>query len=75
MPSVRVSVLLALAMVGAALTGAVLGEQANTFINSGGALTGTTSGKLAFSTPYDNLSAGQLKKFAKGHEQFNELWV
>jgi CxxC motif-containing protein (DUF1111 family) len=75
MPSVRVTVFLALAMLGAAIAGAVLGEQANPSVNSGGVLTGTVSGELAFSTPYANLSAGQINKFAKGHEQFNELWV
>lgn len=40
-----------------------------------GEFSNTELGANAFSIPYAGLSKKQARKFAKGHEQFNEPWV
>lgn len=43
--------------------------------DSGGKLSSPVSGELSFRLPYEGLSKKHGKRFIKGHEQFDEIWV
>ena len=66
--TVCLSILLGLSQLGYA-------KQNQGLNNSGGLLTGPQTGELAFALPYEGLTAKLGKRFIKGHEQFDEIWV
>ena len=50
-------------------------EQNQGLSDSGGLMSSSQSGELSFTLPYEGLSAKLGKRFIKGHEQFDEIWV
>ncbi len=63
------------AFLGCVKLGLTAGDEQAIFVNSGGQLVTSEMGSRAFETPYRNQKAKDLKRFAKGHDFFNELWV
>lgn len=50
-------------------------QQKQGLNDSGGILSSLASGELSFTLPYEGLSKKLGKRFIKGHEQFDEIWV
>ena len=50
-------------------------QQKQGLNDSGGILSSPISGELSFTLPYQGLSKKLGKRFIKGHEQFDEIWV
>ena len=50
-------------------------QQKQGLNDSGGILSSPASGELSFTRPYEGLSKKLGKRFIKGHEQFDEIWV
>ena len=50
-------------------------QQKQGLNDSGGILSSPASGELSFTLPYEGLSKKLGKRFIKGHEQFDEIWV